>query len=209
MSQDKAYLNEIRQKCEAFLTEKLNLSLHPAKVSITTIYSGIDFLGWVHFPHHRVLRTATKKRMFRNVNEKNLSSYLGLLGHGNGYGLQKHLKIMTLKDSDDVLPVENYPVLEDGQGTVYWWVMSKESFVFVLGALVFFSPYLGIPSEYKEWVSIVCGVLLMMLGYRLRRSAFLKSLEHESGERRSDAFVEGGIRAGDRAPVHKDSLQIE
>ena len=32
--------------------------------------SGIDFLGWVHFEDHRVLRTSTKKKMFRNLNSK-------------------------------------------------------------------------------------------------------------------------------------------
>ena len=30
------------------------------KVSIGTLASGVDFLGWAHFPDHRVIRTATK-----------------------------------------------------------------------------------------------------------------------------------------------------
>ncbi|MCF7815458.1 MAG: hypothetical protein K9M10_00385 [Candidatus Pacebacteria bacterium] len=68
--------------------------------------------------------------------------------------------------------------------------MSKESFVFVLGGIVFVTPFLGVPSDYKEWIFIVSGVLLMIAGYRLRRMAFLKSLEHESGERRGEVFVE-------------------
>lgn len=68
--------------------------------------------------------------------------------------------------------------------------MSKETFIIILGILVFFSSFLGLPSEYKEWLLIICGILLMATGYRLRRIAFLRSLEHESGERRSDAFVE-------------------
>ncbi len=87
--------------------------------------------------------------------------------------------------------------------------MSKESFVFLLGGVVFFSPFFGLPREYKEWLLIVCGLLLMGIGYRLRRRAFFKSFEHESGERRGDAFVEGGIRAGDRAPAHKDSSPVQ
>lgn len=70
-----------------FLFEKLHLTLHPEKVSIQTVTSGVDFLGWIHFPDHRVLRTATKRRMLRRVNEKNVDSYLGLLSHGNGYEL--------------------------------------------------------------------------------------------------------------------------
>jgi RNA-directed DNA polymerase len=70
ISQDIVYLKIVRQKVEDFLTQNLKLTLHPDKVFIKTIYSGIDFLGWVHFPHHRVLRTVTKNRMLKNVNEK-------------------------------------------------------------------------------------------------------------------------------------------
>lgn len=71
-----------------FLEERLDLWLHPDKVSIGTVASGVDFLGWIHFPDHRVLRTATKKRMFRKLDERNVSSYVGLLVHGNGYRLK-------------------------------------------------------------------------------------------------------------------------
>jgi len=55
--------------------------------SVNTFASGVDFLGWVHFPDHRVLRTTTKRRMMRRLREcekeETLRSYLGLLGHGN------------------------------------------------------------------------------------------------------------------------------
>jgi len=78
--------------------------------------------------------------------------------------------------------------------------MSKETFVFVLGFLVFFSSFLGLPREYKEWLLIACGVLLMMIGYSLRRSAFLRSLEHESGERRGDVFIESGNSFRETSP---------
>lgn len=88
VSRSKSELEEIRQKVEDFLTTTLKLSLHPNKVFITTMYSGIDFLGWVHFPYHRVVRTTTKKRVLRRVNEKNVSSYLGLLSHGNTKKIQ-------------------------------------------------------------------------------------------------------------------------
>ncbi len=47
-----------------------------------TTNSGVDFLGWVHFPHHRVLRTATKKRMLRRIKKnpisETLNSYFGI-----------------------------------------------------------------------------------------------------------------------------------
>ena len=93
LSQDKSWLQELTFKIGDFLSERLKLELHPNKVYIKTFASGVDFLGWVHFPKHRVLRTATKKRMFKkikiNPKKEAVASYLGLLKHGNGYKLRK------------------------------------------------------------------------------------------------------------------------
>lgn len=102
-SQDKYYLLELTYKISEFLEEKLKLSLHPDKVFIKTLYSGVDFLGWVHFPRHRVLRTATKKKMFRSIHikrqledqeklEATVDSYLGMLSWGNGLKLGEKIK---------------------------------------------------------------------------------------------------------------------
>ncbi|MFZ2500952.1 MAG: reverse transcriptase/maturase family protein [Minisyncoccia bacterium] len=87
-STDRKWLESLLPRISAFLRDRLALELHPGKVSIRTLASGIDFLGWVHFSNRRVLRTTTKKRMFRNIHEKageesTVSSYLGLLTHGN------------------------------------------------------------------------------------------------------------------------------
>jgi hypothetical protein len=88
MSDDKYYLENLLPQINKFLFDELKLSLHPDKVSIKTISSGVDYLGWVHFPKHRVLRTSTKRRMFKNIKIKKgkyeaVQSYLGLLRHGN------------------------------------------------------------------------------------------------------------------------------
>jgi retron-type reverse transcriptase len=91
LSRDKEHLVVIRQKCEAFLTEKLKLSMHPIKVFISTISTGIDFLGWIHFSRHKVLRTTTKRRILRNISERNMSSYLGLLSYGDTYELKREI----------------------------------------------------------------------------------------------------------------------
>ena len=96
MSHDRNVLTELVPKIHRFLERSLKLSLHPDKVFIKTFASGIDFLGWVHFPDHRVLRTATKKRIFRNVHknttEETIQSYVGLLSHGNGLKLKKRIQ---------------------------------------------------------------------------------------------------------------------
>jgi len=96
MSEDKYWLLSLVPQIELFLLEHLKLELHPHKVSIQTLASGIDFLGWVHFPDHRVLRTTTKRRMFRRIREKSyddptLQSYFGLLSHGNTQKLKGKL----------------------------------------------------------------------------------------------------------------------
>lgn len=88
LSDDKAWLESILPRVAAFLGERLKLSLHPDKVFIRTLASGVDFLGWVHFPNHRVIRTGTKRRMWKRLietdgKEQTVQSYLGLLGHGN------------------------------------------------------------------------------------------------------------------------------
>ena len=88
LSDDKQSLVDMLPRIKDFLENKLNLCLHPKKVSISTVASGVDFLGWVLFPDHRVVRTITKQRMFRGIKRQNgkpetIQSYLGLLKHGN------------------------------------------------------------------------------------------------------------------------------
>jgi len=93
ISADRGWLVGILPQVRAFLRIQLQLELHPNKVSISTIVFGIDFLGWVHFPDHRVLRTATKKRMLKalvgNPKEEMRASYQGMLNHGNARKLSK------------------------------------------------------------------------------------------------------------------------
>lgn len=94
-SNNKEYLRNILIKLKEFLENNLKLIIHPDKIFIKTIFSGVDFLGWINFPNHRVLRTSTKKRMFRNIrnnsNKEIIISYLGLLNHGNSYKLKEKI----------------------------------------------------------------------------------------------------------------------
>jgi retron-type reverse transcriptase len=92
LSDNRSWLEKQLPMIDRFLTERLKLTLHPDKVSIKTVTAGVDFLGWVHFPDHRVLRTTTKKRMFRKLKDTNnkpevVQSYFGLLSHGNSWKL--------------------------------------------------------------------------------------------------------------------------
>lgn len=97
LSRNKNYLLKILPYMEAFLCDRLKLQMHPDKVSIATLASGVDFLGWIHFPDHRVLRASTKRKMFRRIdqnegNKETIQSYLGLLSYGNSYHLQQVIK---------------------------------------------------------------------------------------------------------------------
>jgi retron-type reverse transcriptase len=95
-SQDKNYLWELVYKIGEFLEEELKLQLHPNKLFVKTLSSGVDFLGWVHFSNHRVLRTSTKRRVLKALKEdenvNSLMSYCGLLKHGNQLMLQKKIE---------------------------------------------------------------------------------------------------------------------
>ncbi len=108
LADDKKWLEEQITLVREFLHRELKLELHPDKIFIKTVSSGVDFLGMVNFPDHRILRTKTKKRMFKKIDnkyhdwrngliaEKSLNqswqSYLGMLKHCNGYGMVKKIE---------------------------------------------------------------------------------------------------------------------
>lgn len=101
------YLLEITHKMSEFLEKRLILNLHPNKVILRKYKQGIDFLGYVVLPYHRVLRIKTKKRAIKKIIEKrdefddniisqesfkhSMDSYLGIFSHCNGYELEKEI----------------------------------------------------------------------------------------------------------------------
>jgi RNA-directed DNA polymerase len=102
LSEDKAYLENLISTIAQFLETRLKLSLHPDKVFIKTFSSGVDFLGWVHFPNNRVLRTTTKRRMFTKIERSEgkpevVNSYKGLLLHGDGWKLVQKIDSSSIK----------------------------------------------------------------------------------------------------------------
>lgn len=100
---DAEYLICILEKLTRFLEDKLLLQLHPQKVEIRKLSQGIDFLGYVILPHHVVLRTKSKRRMFKKLWQKrdllesgvlpeegyyqSVQSYFGAIKHCDGYEL--------------------------------------------------------------------------------------------------------------------------
>jgi retron-type reverse transcriptase len=95
LSDDRKWLEHLIGQIGAYLSNELKLTLHPDKLFIKTLNSGVDFLGWINFYDYKVLRTSTKKRMLRRIAENPkpevICSYLGLIGHGNCYKLKKRI----------------------------------------------------------------------------------------------------------------------
>ncbi len=108
VSTDKAYLENLIAPIQDFLRTKLCLELHPKKVHITKHVRGIDFLGYVILPQHIKLRTKTKRKIPKKIQEmvsrykqgriteltlySSLQSYLGVLSHANAYKLGQEIQ---------------------------------------------------------------------------------------------------------------------
>lgn len=107
LSESENHLSDLVCKINNFLKSELKLNLHPNKIIIRKFRQGIDFLGYVTLPYHKVLRTKTKRRIFKKLKSKrqdlesgiiseesfgqSLQSYLGVLSHCNGWKIQKKI----------------------------------------------------------------------------------------------------------------------
>lgn len=91
ISDDRTYLEGLISKVRWFLDWHLKLELHPHKITLDKWHAGIDFLGYISFPHHRLLRGKTRKRMLRNVAKHPTKSVIqsahGVLAHCNGHNI--------------------------------------------------------------------------------------------------------------------------
>lgn len=103
-SEDKNWLGKQIFPIREFLQNRLKLELHPNKIYLETLSSGVDFLGWVNFFDHRVLRTNTKRRMIKIIKEnpdtQTINSYLGLLRHGNTHKIIEKLNFLYFRTKD-------------------------------------------------------------------------------------------------------------
>jgi RNA-directed DNA polymerase len=107
LSEDKTYAEDMIYVISEFLGRDLKLELHPDKIIIRKARRGVDFLGYVVLPYHRILRTKTKRRILKKIackekdlengliSEKsfnqNLQSYLGILKHCRGYKIENQI----------------------------------------------------------------------------------------------------------------------
>ena len=106
-SGNREWLEKLIGLIKEYLLRELKLELHPDKIFIKTMASGVDFLGMVNFSDYRVLRTKTKRRMLKKISgrynelrnkiiyeesfKQSWQSYLGMLKHCDGYKIEKRL----------------------------------------------------------------------------------------------------------------------
>jgi len=103
-----------KKEIKIFLEQKLKLKLHPDKVFIKKLKQGIDFVGYVILPNATVLRTKTKKRIFkklkkaqkeltiRKINEEKYqeiyASYMGVLKHCRSNKIKREIhKVLLIR----------------------------------------------------------------------------------------------------------------
>lgn len=108
LDSDVKKLQEFLEVINGFLFSSCKLNLHPQKIVFKKLRQGMDFCGYLVLPHHRLLRTKTKKRILAKVSQnavrlkrrtiasekfdQSLQSYFGLLKHCHSYKLKIHLE---------------------------------------------------------------------------------------------------------------------
>jgi retron-type reverse transcriptase len=110
LGKDRNELLGITEKINHFLKIELKVNLHPRKIIIRKLVQGVDFLGYVVFPYHSILRTKTRKRLLRRIEARQkdcqlgkvsftkfaqtINSYFGILKHCSSFKLRR--KILSL-----------------------------------------------------------------------------------------------------------------
>ena len=65
-----------------------------------------------------------------------------------------------------------------------------------------FVPSLGIPTDWKQYTLTISGIILVVVGYLLRRAAYYRRLDRGNGERGNDSFVEStGVKSSESVEV--------
>lgn len=68
--------------------------------------------------------------------------------------------------------------------------MSKETLVFISGLLLTIVPFLGIPHSWRQYSIFGIGIILIVVGYALRRAVYFRRIDKGNGERGGDSFME-------------------
>jgi len=108
LSRDKILLENYLLEIQNFVAEKLKLQIHPNKIFFRKWHQSVDFLGYVSFPNHVILRTKTKRRALKKIYKEKIEfekgkitkerlkqmvqSYFGILKHCRGHKIKKEIE---------------------------------------------------------------------------------------------------------------------
>jgi len=91
----KKELRVLKEEIEKFLINKLQLKMNLKKVNIFPVDKGIDFLGYVVFKDHILLRKSTVKRLVKKMKRKTIEdmrkSLFAYAKHANAYSLSRKI----------------------------------------------------------------------------------------------------------------------
>jgi len=73
--------------------------------------------------------------------------------------------------------------------------MKKDLSIIILGLVVVVTPFLGVPTSWKNVIFVVAGLVITGLAYLLRMRA--NDTIHHMDEKRTETFVENGVRVSD------------
>jgi hypothetical protein len=95
LSDNKPYLHKLLSEIRFYLQDKLKLEVKKNYQLFPVSARGIDFVGYVFYHTHTLLRKSIKKNfarmMARNRNSKSIASYYGWAAHCNSKNLLKKL----------------------------------------------------------------------------------------------------------------------
>ncbi|MDD3170560.1 MAG: RNA-directed DNA polymerase [Candidatus Pacebacteria bacterium] len=89
---EKKELHYLKEKIRNYLELNLKLELHPKKADISPLFKGVDFLGYVAFKNHVLLRKSTVKRFLKKtkkVGGGRTNAWLAYAKHADAFGLTK------------------------------------------------------------------------------------------------------------------------
>jgi RNA-directed DNA polymerase len=102
------HCSKLAEPISEFLSSRLKLELHPRKIILRKFSQGVDFLGYLCFPHYCIPRPKTEKRIYKKLRGKailvrdgklpfnsfyqSVQSYFGILSHSDSYDLSEDLR---------------------------------------------------------------------------------------------------------------------
>ena len=73
--------------------------------------------------------------------------------------------------------------------------MKKDLSIIILGLVVVITPFLGIPTSWKNVVFVVVGFTISVFAYLLQKN--MNDDKYARVEKRTEIFVENGVRKSD------------